>query len=166
MSRTRYQQADFQSPHFLTATINNWLPVFTRPETVDIVLDSWRFLPQTNGFEIFGYVILENHLHLIARSPNLSGDIQRFKAYTAKEILAYLEAKGESTMLRLFEHFKHPQKKESAYQEWEEGSHPQVIVSEEVQEVVSKFGIWPKVEEGSVFRTQEHARECATPPAR
>ena len=132
MSRSRYREADSQSPHFLTATIKNWLPVFTRPETVNIVLDSWRFLQQANGFEIFGYVILENHLHLIARSPNLSGDIQRFKAYTAKEILAYLESKGESTMLRLFEHFKHPQKKESAYQVWEEGSHPQVIVSEEV----------------------------------
>jgi putative transposase len=94
MSRTRYQQADFQSPHFLTATINNWLPVFTRPETVDIVLDSWRFLPQTNGFEIFGYVILENHLHLIARSLTLSGDIQRFKRTRPKRYWLTLRPKA------------------------------------------------------------------------
>ena len=72
---------------FLTATIINWLPVFTRPEAVDIVLNSWRFLQQTGAFEIFGYVIMENHLHLVARSPNLSDNIRRFKANTTKEIL-------------------------------------------------------------------------------
>jgi len=28
----------------MTMTVNHWLPVFTRPATVDIVLDSWRWL--------------------------------------------------------------------------------------------------------------------------
>ncbi len=40
MPRSRYRVAHDQCPHFLTATINNWLPIFTRPETRDIVLDS------------------------------------------------------------------------------------------------------------------------------
>ncbi|PPK71734.1 hypothetical protein B0F88_10683 [Methylobacter tundripaludum] len=39
--------------NFLTATVNHWLPLFTRPETVNIVLDS--------GFQLYDYVILENH---------------------------------------------------------------------------------------------------------
>jgi len=121
-----------QYPHFLTATINNWLPVFTRSETMNIVLNSWRFLQQNSNFEIFGYVILENHLHLVARSRDLSGDIQRFKSYTAKEILAYLEAQNATRLLRLLELFKRPHKTESTYQVWEEGSHPQIIAGEVV----------------------------------
>jgi hypothetical protein len=60
----------------MTATVNHWLPLFTRPETVEIVLDSWRFLQQESGFQLYGYVILENHLHLIAASENLSYDMQ------------------------------------------------------------------------------------------
>ncbi len=132
MPRSRYRVLHDQYPHFMTATINNWLPVFTRPETMNIVLDSWRFLQQNSHYEIFGYVILENHLHLVARSQDLSRDIQRFKSYTAKEILAYLQAENATRLLRQLELFKHPHKMESTYQVWEEGSHPQIISSEAV----------------------------------
>ncbi|MGZ5008812.1 MAG: hypothetical protein ACXV8W_12960 [Methylobacter sp.] len=65
--------------------------MFTRPETVNIVLDSWHFLQRDSGFQLYGYVILENHLHLIAASEDLSRDMQRFKSYTAKQIIAHLE---------------------------------------------------------------------------
>jgi REP element-mobilizing transposase RayT len=116
----------------MTATVNNWLPIFTRPETMNIVLDSWRFLQQNSHFEIFGYVILENHLHLVARSQDLSRDIQRFKSYTAREILVYLQSENTSGLLRRLELFKRSHKVESTYQIWEEGSHPQIISSEAV----------------------------------
>ena len=132
MPRSRYRVLHDQYPHFMTATINNWLPIFTRPETMNIVLDSWRFLQQNSHFEIFGYVILENHLHLVARSEDLSRDVQRFKSYTAKEILAYLQAENATRLLRQLELFKRPHKMESTYQVWEEGSHPQIISSEAV----------------------------------
>ncbi|WP_171695679.1 hypothetical protein [Methylomonas sp. ZR1] len=45
---------------------------------MNIVLDSWRFLQRDSEFQLYGYVILENHLHLIAASPDLSRDMQRF----------------------------------------------------------------------------------------
>jgi hypothetical protein len=44
MGRSRYRFGEAGFPHFLTCTIVGWLPVFTRPETVQIVLDSWQFL--------------------------------------------------------------------------------------------------------------------------
>ncbi len=132
MPRSRYRVMHGQYPHFLTATINNWLPIFTRPETMDIVLDSWRFLQQDSHFEIFGYVILENHLHLVARSRDLGRDVQRFKSYTARELLSYLQAQGATRLLQMLKFFKRPHKTESTYQVWEEGSHPQIIESETV----------------------------------
>ena len=132
MPRSRYRVMHDQYPHFTTATVNNWLPIFTRPETMNIVIDCWRFLQQDTHFEIFGYVILENHLHLVARSEDLSRDVQRFKSYTAKEILAYLQAENATRLLRQLEWFKRFHKVESKYQVWEEGSHPQIISSEAV----------------------------------
>jgi putative transposase len=132
MTRSRYRVLQNPSPHFLTATINHWLPLFTRPTTVNIVLDSWRYLQRESGFQLYGYVILENHLHLIAASADLSRDMQRFKAYTAKQIIAYLQQSGSERMLELLALLKRPHKIESEYQVWEEGSHPQLIEIEAV----------------------------------
>lgn len=129
MPRSRYRIVHEHYPHFMTATINNWLPLITRPETMDIVLDSWRFLQQNSVFELFGYVILENHLHLVARSENLGKDMQRFKSYTAKEILAFLQARKATRLLHQLAFLKRPHKAGSTYQVWEEGNHPQLIES-------------------------------------
>jgi hypothetical protein len=102
MPRSLYKITHAQAPHFLTATVNNWLPLFTRPETVGVLLDSWRFLQQESGFTLYGYVILENHLHhMVAASSDLGRDIQRFKSWTAREILLLLQQKGAQRMLEL-----------------------------------------------------------------
>ena len=63
MTRSRYRIYEQSHPHFLTCTVVAWLPVFTQPDTVQIVLDCWRFLQEQNRLTLFGYVILENHLH-------------------------------------------------------------------------------------------------------
>ena len=72
MTRTRYRIFETEFPYFMTCTINAWLPVFTRPEAADVIFNSWRHLQQHREFQLFGYVILENHLHLIAKAPELS----------------------------------------------------------------------------------------------
>jgi REP element-mobilizing transposase RayT len=116
----------------MTATVNHWLPLFTRPETVDIILDSWRFLQSNTDFRLYGYVILENHLHLIAASEDLSRDMQRFKSYTAKQIISHLEQRRSAKLLELLAFFKRIHKQETTYQVWEEGNHPQIIESEAI----------------------------------
>jgi putative transposase len=124
MTRSRYRFLGNDAPYFLTMTINNWLPVFTRPETVEVVFESWRYLQTHHELRLYGYVILENHLHLIARSPALDKDVQRFKSYTAKGLIAVLEAGHARRSLAMLRLFKAPHKVESTYQVWEEGSHP------------------------------------------
>ena len=132
MPRSRYRVLDEQYPHFITATAIKWLPIFTRPEVMDIVLDSWRFLQKDSDFKLYGYVILENHLHLVAASKYLTNDVHRFKAYTAKEILSCLRKLRANGLLSLMNKYKRPHKSESDYQVWEEGGHPQMIESEAV----------------------------------
>lgn len=72
-------------------TINHWLPVFTRPATVEVILEIWRYLQAHHAFRLHGYVILENHLHLVDRAPELDKDVQRLKSFTAKRLIATLE---------------------------------------------------------------------------
>ena len=127
MGRSRYKIFDTAYPHFLTCTVIGWLPVFTRPETTQIVLDSWRFLQDESGFEVYGYVILENHLHLIAYSEDLAKDVARFKSFTARRIIDYLEACKVDVLLDWLRFRKARHKTDREYQLWQEGAHPQAI---------------------------------------
>ena len=99
MSRTRYRYDRSPDPHFLTCTINAWLPVFTRPHAVGVLLDSLRFLQERGRLRLLGYVILENHLHLIASAADLSEEVGDFESFTARTILDDLVSRGESTIL-------------------------------------------------------------------
>lgn len=132
MPRSCYRIHHTGYPHFLTATINHWQPLFTRTETANIVLDSWRFLQQEADFKIYGYVLLENHLHLIAASADLSRDMQRFKSWTARQLVDYLQQRSSARVLEILARFKRAHKTASQYQVWEEGNHPQLIESEAV----------------------------------
>jgi REP element-mobilizing transposase RayT len=138
MTRSRYRIFDRGYPHFLTWSIVGWLPVFTRKDAVEIVLDSWKYLQQEREFKLFAYVILENHLHLIASAPGLDKAIKDSKSYTARQIIDLLAARGEQHLLRQLEHEKLAHRSQSDYQVWQEGSHPQQIESDEM--------MWQKIE--------------------
>ena len=132
MTRSRYRIFDDAYPHFLTCTIVGWQAVFTRPEAVQIVFDSWSFLQKEKGFRLYAYVVLENHLHLIASAPELSGAIKSFKMYTARQIIDLLESQGATVLLRQLRALKRRHKTESEYQVWEEGSMPKQLDSDEM----------------------------------
>ena len=70
MGHIRYRCGEAPSPHFLTCAVVGWLPVFTRPETVQIGIDSWQFLHDQDRLVLFGYVVLENHIHFIGCRHN------------------------------------------------------------------------------------------------
>ena len=131
MTRSRYRIFENHVPHFLTCSVVAWLPVFARPDAVGIVLDSWRFLQTRGRITLLGYVILENHLHLIARSEHLSKEIGDFKSFTARRIIDLLGQRRDP-VLELLEQFKARHKADQEHQLWQEGSHPQQIQTEEM----------------------------------
>ena len=132
MSRTRYRIFESEYPYFMTCTIVGWLPVFTRPEAVQILFDSWRHLQSNNSFKLYGYVVLENHLHLVASAPELAGAMKSFKMYTAGKLIELLESHGAAMLLRQLRFFKLRHKIKSDYQVWQEGSKPKQIGSNQM----------------------------------
>jgi hypothetical protein len=67
MPRTRCRFAEPHLPHFLTDSVVEWLPIFTRPEAAQILFDAWTHQQQHAGLHIYGFVVLENHLHAVAK---------------------------------------------------------------------------------------------------
>ncbi len=132
MGRSRYKIYENAAPHFLTCTILEWIPIFTRPDTAQIILDALVWRQQNKGVKVYAYVILENHMHCILQASDLEEQLHDFKAYTAKQILLCLKENDAKRVLRLLEFFKKQHKTDSRYQVWEEGSHPQLLQNDEM----------------------------------
>jgi len=126
MGRSRYKIVDPKLPHFVTCTVLHWIPVFTRPATVKIILDSLRHLME-DGLKVYAYVILENHLHLLVQSKQLDRDMSRFKSYTSRRLIEYLSEHNVSQVLDQLAFYKKAHKGDRAYQFWQEGVHPEWI---------------------------------------
>jgi hypothetical protein len=57
MGKSRYLITEPNKPHFMTCTVVEWLAVFTRPETVQFILDCWQHQREQVGLKLYGYLI-------------------------------------------------------------------------------------------------------------
>ncbi|TRX62032.1 transposase [Fulvivirga sp. M361] len=97
---TKYRVIDDQVPHFLTLTIVEWIDLFSRQIYKDIFMDSLRFCVENKGLVLHAFVVMTNHVHLIASSKEgikLTNVIRDLKRFTASEIYeAVRKEPGES----------------------------------------------------------------------
>ena len=70
---------------------------------------------------------MENHLHFIASSGDLVKEIGRFKSFTARKIIDYLQENKIWMILNQLQYFKLKHKSDRTYQFWQEGSHPEMV---------------------------------------
>ncbi|OOE68524.1 REP-associated tyrosine transposase [Salinivibrio sp. IB282] len=129
MGRSRYKITEPHLPHFVTLTVLHWIPVFTRPDTVNILLDALRFLSR-DGLNVYAWVVLENHCHLVLQSQALDRDIARLKSWTARNLIQYLAERNVKQILDQLAFYKKAHKGDRAYQFWQEGVHPELIQSD------------------------------------
>jgi REP element-mobilizing transposase RayT len=105
---TGYQIEDQNAPYFLTFQIVDWIDIFTRKVYKDIIIDSFRYMIANKGFQLFAYVIMSNHIHLIAQNDNgdLSGNVRDLKKFTSIKILETIQLIDESRREWILERFK------------------------------------------------------------
>ena len=133
MTRTRYKiLSGDQNPYFITATTVNWLPLFINPIIAQIVIDSLKYLTSKDRLILYAYVLMENHLHLIASADNLGREIASFKSFTARKCIDYYKENGNKTILKQLSIYKLRHRKDRDYQFWQEGVHPKRIQDREM----------------------------------
>ncbi len=132
MGRSRYKIYEPTYPHFMTCTVLHWIPLFTNQQSVQILIDSLKHLQQSDNLKIYAYVVLENHLHLVASSDDIAKSIKKFKSYTAKEMLNLLQKQNIKTILDQLAFYKKAHKQETTYQVWQEGMQPKLIQTEQM----------------------------------
>ena len=136
---------------------------------VEHVFNSWRWLQANRGFTIFGYVILENHLHLLASCRDLGAVMGDFKSFTARQIIDDLKIRGETSLLKQLAWHKEAHKDDRTYQVWQEGSHPQQIQNEDMLRQKLAYTHYNPVKRGYVDRPEDwrysSARDYAGTPS-
>ncbi|BAF72447.1 REP-associated tyrosine transposase [Sulfurovum sp. NBC37-1] len=135
MGRGRYKIYEPTHPHFMTCTVLHWIPLFTRKESVEILLESFRYLQEHDQLNIYAYVILENHLHLVAQSDDIAQSMTKFKRYTARGVLKLLQKNNVITILDQLAFYKKAHKSDREYQVWQEGLQPKLIQSDAMMKV-------------------------------
>jgi len=138
MGRSRYRVIN-DRPHFITCSTVNWLMLFSQPAVADIIFSSLRFLQAEQRLTLHAYVLMENHLHMIAAADNLSREMQSFKSFTAKRIIQCLEETHRAGWLDELRSHKKPHKTESTYHVWQEGFHPMLIQDDRMQRNVLNY---------------------------
>ena len=126
---------DQSKSHFITATVVDWVDVFSRKAYRNCIIESLDFCIKNKGMILYGFVIMSNHIHLIIQSDKnkLSDLIRDFKKFTAKTILHKIETEPESRadwMLKRFEFACKSHSRNEKYQFWQYGNHPEEIFSE------------------------------------
>ncbi len=132
----KYKIYDQSKAYYLTFTVVSWVDIFSRKIYRDIIIDSLKYCQKEKGLNIFAYVIMTNHIHLLVNSEkdNISDFIRDFKKFTCKKIIDTIENELESRkkwMLNLFAYEVIKNKSNKNYQLWIHDSHPIEIYSNE-----------------------------------
>ena len=93
----------------------------------EIILDSLRFLHHKKRLRLHAFVLMENHLHMIASSPDLSREIRNFKSFTARKCIDWYQLHHKSWVLHQLQLHKNDYKTDQQHQFWQEGFHPKLI---------------------------------------
>lgn len=115
---------------YTTTTVVDWVDIFTRPRYMHIVVDSLRYCQEHKSLEIYAWVLMSNHLHMIIGTngeQGVSEVLRDFKKFTSKQIVSQLSADEHESrrewMLDRFHFAAANDKKLKDYRFWQEGNH-------------------------------------------
>ncbi|MBC5834452.1 transposase [Flavobacterium sp. F372] len=131
-----YTIKEQEKAHFITATVVDWIDVFSRKSYRDSIIECFDYCIKNKGMILYGYVIMSNHIHMIIQSNDgkLSDLLRDFKKFTAKTILEKIQSEPESRREWMLERFKlatETHSRNKNYQFWQYGNHAEEIFTEQ-----------------------------------
>ncbi|MFM2214171.1 MAG: hypothetical protein RL427_1434 [Bacteroidota bacterium] len=132
---TKYKATKTEEAYFITITTVGWVDVFTRLNQKYTLIKALRYCCENKGLEIYAYVIMSSHLHLLCKSTDgfvLSDVIRDFKTFTSKKIIQTIKDEPESRREWMLEYFQKACKhlsRAQQYKVWQDGYHAELIYS-------------------------------------
>jgi putative transposase len=120
---------------FVTLTVTNWIDVFTRRLYNDFIIENLAHCQQTKNLNIYAYVIMTNHIHMVANVADgeLGNVLRDFKSFTSKKLVPLiannLQESRRDWMLKSFEFAGKYNPQNENHQFWQNGNHPVLLYS-------------------------------------
>jgi Transposase and inactivated derivatives len=151
----KYKFENIEGLYFVTLTVRHWIDVFTRNEYKDIIIESLDYCRKNKGLEIYAWVIMTNHVHLIIRAKEgyiLQDILRDFKKNTSKAVIKTInESLNESRKEWLLRGFH----TNDGNRFWQEGNHPIELWTNDVIDEKLNYIHNNPVKAGFVFREQD-----------
>jgi len=114
----RQQVKDFEKEHlfFVTSTIIKWVPIFQDVIYADIILDSLNFITRNEWVNIYAFVLMPDHLHLILKllgENRMEKVNQNFHKFTANRIIKVMKGADPHLLSKFM-----VKRKDRLYQIW------------------------------------------------
>jgi REP element-mobilizing transposase RayT len=162
---TGYKIEDKEGLYFLTFQIVGWVDIFTRKSYRDIVIESLKYCRENKGLNLYGYVIMSNHIHLLAQSAkgDLSGFIRDFKNYTSKKFLEIIDSGVESRKdwMKIVFAYHGKFKNKQTNQIWTHENHAEIIYSQKFIEQKLNYIHYNPVRNGLVEHPEDYLYSSA-----
>ena len=139
---SKYKISDHQRPHFITFATVEWIDSLSRPIYKDVVVESIRYCQENKGLILYAFVIMNNHVHLIAAARegnNLSDILRDLKKHTLKTLLDMIQNDDHTEsrrnwMLLLFEAAGRKNSNNKKYQFWQQDNRPIELSTNEMMD--------------------------------
>ena len=149
---TRYH-ADESLPYFCTITVLDWTPLLIEARYIDPLIESLSFCRTHKDLQLFGFVVMPNHLHVIAAADDLHAMLRDFKRFTSRTIHERLLADGRGTVLGWLEcAAQRARRQRGEFSFWQDGFHPQAIATRPVFEQKLRYLHENPVRKGGLSR--------------
>ena len=128
---SKYTIHNSQEVYFITFAVVEWADALSRPYYKDVLIESFKYCQQSKGLIIYAYVIMNNHVHLIASADeghSLSDILRDLKKFTSKKLLARIENNVHESrrrwMMWLFRSNGQRNSNNEVHQFWQQDNHP------------------------------------------
>ncbi len=160
MSR-KYKFHNPEGVYFVSFAVQNWVDALTRNDYKNIIVDSLQYCKDNKGLNIYAWVIMSNHVHLVISSEgqfSLSEIMRDFKRHTSKSIIESIHSNPvESRKEWLLEQFK----TSGGWRFWRADNKPIELWSNHVIDQKINYIHMNPVEEGLVFRPEDYMYSSA-----
>jgi REP element-mobilizing transposase RayT len=97
----RNSYTELNELYFWTITINKWQHLLTSDENKMIIINSLQWLCINHLVQIFGYVIMPNHIHLLWMQLKMNGKEfpkNSFEKFTAKKFIEKMKHENDQEL--------------------------------------------------------------------
>ncbi len=127
---TKYKFHKQEGLYFISFAVVGWIDLFIRNEYKQILLDSWQYCQKQKGLQIYGWVIMTSHVHMIigTEKDDLQNIVRDMKRHTSIALRSAMSTHPQESrcewMLKIMQQAGRLNGNNIDFQLWRQDNHP------------------------------------------